>query len=490
LEKDFFAQGQDFWPVSTVNYNISGNTVVQSCNNLTNSPLLFPTQCTAPLEYDPHMGGCAFTCPLPALTSGQYYDAKVMQGVIGWFSWVGTAFLFINFLAIPSLRSFPKNMILMTGIAANIAAGAIILPTYAGYDNIWCGGEVRYFHPDFYIPPPPPNSTETRNYILSFQYNDLLTPSSACTFQGAMLQFGYLAATFWWGLIAFNIFMEVYFTILLKLDTRWGKWIRIACYHVVGWGVPFLFMVIPAAADRIKFAPGGTYCFVTPEDNQAYQLVFWFLPVGITLLLGFTFFVLAIVRIVVVMIMLRKLAQMWRYIRLLIFIFLYLFLFCFIFSYHIQLEVDNQNITDGYSDYFKCLSDSSLGCELSSDVSNYSLIMLNGFAISVLGFLLFLLFISWEILKFWYLVGKALVLLAMHRNYLQAMAMWHLFSKDGATSSLSTSDQDLSVAAGDTATGKKSASGVSGEEEEGNSAKESSSSSDDSDWEMDKVKGR
>src|SRR4051812_17766488 len=30
-------------------------------------------------------------------------------------------------------------------------------------------------------------------------------------------------------------------------------------------------------------------CFVTPEDNQAYQLTFWFLPVGITLLLGFTF---------------------------------------------------------------------------------------------------------------------------------------------------------------------------------------------------------
>jgi len=471
--------------------------VTEPCNNLTGAALLVPLDCNNPLEYDPHQGGCAFTCPLPALSDDEYYSAKVMQGVIGWFSWVGTVFLVFNYVLIPSLRRFPKNMILMTAIAANIAAGAIILPTYAGYDNIWCGGETIYFHPHYDIPPAPPNSTSTQSqdFVISFRYNELLSGSSACTFQGAMLQFGYLAATFWWGLIALNIFMEVCFMNLLKLDSAWGKWARIIFYHVVGWGVPFVLMVIPASADRIKFAPGGTYCFVSAEDNQAYQLTFWFLPVGITLLLGFTFFTVAIIRITVMMFVLRKLDQMWRYIRLLVFIFLYLFLFCFIFSYHIQLEVDRTTITDGYADYFHCLiSPNPDSCHLSADVSNYSLVMLKGFAISVLGFLLFLVFISWEILRFWYLAISALVLLAVHRNTAQAMIVWNLFSSEGAVkSSISATDDVLSTDGDTTKTAGSAISGEEedaiGDEEEPSHSEESSSSSDEGeDVEMDKVK--
>ena len=58
-----------------------------ACNNLTGVPLLVTAQCNKGLTYDPEAGGCAFTCYLPALSDGQYNDAKVMQGVIGWLSW-------------------------------------------------------------------------------------------------------------------------------------------------------------------------------------------------------------------------------------------------------------------------------------------------------------------------------------------------------------------------------------------------------------------
>jgi len=67
-----------------------------SCNNLTNAQLLVPQQCTEGLTYDPEVGGCAFTCPLPALTDSQYNDAKIMQGVLGWLSWVTIRFLNIE----------------------------------------------------------------------------------------------------------------------------------------------------------------------------------------------------------------------------------------------------------------------------------------------------------------------------------------------------------------------------------------------------------
>ena len=36
------------------------------------------------------------------------------------------------------------------------------------------------------------------------------------------------------------------------------KWLRFGIYTLFGWGLPFVLMVIPAAAGRIKFVPAGT----------------------------------------------------------------------------------------------------------------------------------------------------------------------------------------------------------------------------------------
>jgi len=89
-----------------------------------------------------------------------------------------------------------------------------------------------------------------------------------------MLQFGFLAAVFWWAIIAFNMclevrtfpffaillltFLQLYFGKLLSLEqTKW-KWIRFGIYNNVVWGVAFILMVIPAAAGKIKFAPSGS----------------------------------------------------------------------------------------------------------------------------------------------------------------------------------------------------------------------------------------
>lgn len=46
-------------------------------------------------------------------------------------------------------------------------------------------------------------------------------------------------------------------SLLQKRETLW-KWVRIVIYMHVGWGIPFLFMVIPTSADAIGFAPGST----------------------------------------------------------------------------------------------------------------------------------------------------------------------------------------------------------------------------------------
>ena len=45
---------------------------------------------------------------------------------------------------------------------------------------------------------------------------------------------------------------------MLNLDRPRWKWTRFGIYNVIGWGVPFLLMVIPASAGRIKFLPAAT----------------------------------------------------------------------------------------------------------------------------------------------------------------------------------------------------------------------------------------
>jgi len=56
----------------------------------------------------------------------------------------------------------------------------------------------------------------------------------------------------------------------------WWKWSRIALYNIVGWGVPFLLMLIPAAAGKLGFEPGSTLYvpqFPNVMANGYFQLL-------------------------------------------------------------------------------------------------------------------------------------------------------------------------------------------------------------------------
>lgn len=152
-------------------------------------------------------------------------------------------------------------------------------------------------------------------------------------------------------------------------------------------------------------------CFVSQEDNDAWILVFFFIPVGIALLIGFACFFIAIVKILVAAIKLRKPQLLLNYFRLLCFIFIFLFIYSFIFSYHITIASNASTINEGYGVYFDCLLDpylvsSSGTCSLSDSVSNYNLTMLKAFAICCLGLFLFFTFMTWEIMHHWYLLFK------------------------------------------------------------------------------------
>lgn len=85
--QDVPVQGVDFWPVKETNYTWNGTLVTAECFD-PNTNGTIEAICESPLVSSGTY--CSFECPLPSLTPGEYDSAKLMQGIVGWFSWVPT----------------------------------------------------------------------------------------------------------------------------------------------------------------------------------------------------------------------------------------------------------------------------------------------------------------------------------------------------------------------------------------------------------------
>ena len=109
-----------FQPTGNYSYDYLGTNLSIPCSPSKLFEVPVPAICQAPLVVS-SSGFCAFSCPLPSLTDQQYTNVKVMQGVLGWISWVLSAILIIAMAVYPRTRDFPRNLIIMTAGAANIA---------------------------------------------------------------------------------------------------------------------------------------------------------------------------------------------------------------------------------------------------------------------------------------------------------------------------------------------------------------------------------
>ena len=175
---------------------------------------------------------------------------------------------------------------------------------------------------------------------------------------------------------------------------------------------------------------------------------------GIALLIGLIFFTISLIRLLVMAIRLRKIVDVIiPYIRLLLFVFIFFMVFAFFIAYVINNAANEGNITSGYEQYFTCLAGGTFTpvteCQLSSDVSNFSLVMLKGFALSCLGLLLFGTFLSWAILKHWIALFKAFGLLFIRpSDFLIRMKMLGsmMISEAAVRSSTSLDTHAMSVA--------------------------------------------
>ncbi|KAL6060313.1 hypothetical protein QOT17_013612 [Balamuthia mandrillaris] len=104
--------------------------------------------CEPPLTNVEDTNNCGFVCPLPAYTEEDYDSLKTLQLVLGWMSWTGSLVVVLSYGLHNKLRQFPSNLILMAAVAAHAESVGMILPTFFGYHNTWCGFDTTYLMPE------------------------------------------------------------------------------------------------------------------------------------------------------------------------------------------------------------------------------------------------------------------------------------------------------------------------------------------------------
>jgi len=93
-----------FYQTGSINFDYNGTNYTIPCNNPDLVPIPIPQVCEAP-QVSNGATGCAFACPLPSLSDSQYDNVKIMQGILGWFSWVNIFSLVLSSLIFFGFKS-------------------------------------------------------------------------------------------------------------------------------------------------------------------------------------------------------------------------------------------------------------------------------------------------------------------------------------------------------------------------------------------------
>jgi hypothetical protein len=187
-------------------------------------------------------------------------------------------------------------------------------------------------------------------------------------------------------------------------------------------------------------------CFVSPEDDQVWQIVFWFFPVGVGLFFGCMFTALSIIRIAMHSFHLKRAFSFFSlHVRLILFALMFLVCLVIDFAYSIQIAAHKDDIKKGLDDYYVC-SIRGLDCTLDDSVSNYALVALKGVALSCIGTLLFMIFFTSKgVIVFWWSLARALARAAWTRKRSDVVAALLLVRSDTSIQLTLSNTQSLTL---------------------------------------------
>ncbi|KAL6058018.1 hypothetical protein QOT17_015119 [Balamuthia mandrillaris] len=384
---------------------------------------------------------CAFNCPEPLLNDDEFDTITDMMSGISWISFVLMAFLIITYLVDRSRRKFPNHLPMFFFIAIMCFSFAFCLASVLpdGTKDMLCEDE------------------EQPNYF----------GAGACTVQGMLVVYFFMAAILWWLVICFNIFIMMIFA-AQGIDWKKGSTatIMMVCYHLVAWVLPLIPLIISLGAERLGANGSDLWCTIhsTDEDNaltfiigagdgietegettNVWNFVLFWMPIVLCIAIGMCLIM------VVIIYQIRQesgLRGCWTFVkgqwRIFAFLGLYIWVCIFLFAFQLDFLNRRNDQYDAYEEHINCLFRKSalenyhekvgtpipeeqiVDCTVASEI-NYPLWVLAAFNFAGQGIFVFFIFgTSRRIYRAW----------------------WKLISTGSLLSSSSASSADPSVEKG------------------------------------------
>ncbi|KAL6063715.1 hypothetical protein QOT17_011384 [Balamuthia mandrillaris] len=296
---------------------------------------------------------CAFNCPEPLLGEDELNTITDMMSSISWISVVMMAFLIITYLVDPTKRKFPNHLPMFFFIAIMCFSFAFCLASVLpdGTKDMLCENE------------------EKPNYF----------GAGACTVQGILVVYFFMAAVLWWLVICFNIFLMMIFA-AKSVDWHKPKTKRILkmCYHSVAWLLPLISLVISLGAERLGANGSDLWCTIHSSDvdnalkfvigkgedgieaegetANVWNFVLFWLPIVLCVVIGVSLI------LVVIIFQLRQesgVKGFWAFVkgqwRIFAFLALYIWVCSFLFAFQLDFLGRRRDQYDAYEDHISCL---------------------------------------------------------------------------------------------------------------------------------------
>ncbi|KAL6063705.1 hypothetical protein QOT17_011378 [Balamuthia mandrillaris] len=361
---------------------------------------------------------CSFQCPEPLLDEDEFDTITDMMSGISWISFVLMAFLIITYLVDRSRRKFPNHLPMFFFIAVMCFSFAFCLASMLsdGTEEMLCEDE------------------EKPNYF----------GAGACTVQGILVVYFFIAAVLWWLVICFNIVLMLVFS-ANDIDHKQAntKAILITSYHLFAWGLPFIPVIIGLGAERIGSNGSDLWCTVHSSDDSnalkfiigkgdgietegettnVWNFVLFWMPIIACVALGVAFI------LVVVIFQLRQESGVkgcWTFVRgqwrIFAFLALYIWVCIFLFAFQLDFMGKRNDQYDEYEVQIQCLfqktaveaywreiegqpvpEDQAVNCVVDSMI-NYPLWVLAAFNFAGQGIFVFFIFgTSRRIYRVWW----------------------------------------------------------------------------------------
>jgi len=367
-----------------------------NCNNASENAVVAYSQadCPYPLKYNPDGTTfdasrsltsldqlCVYPCPDPMFTMSDWDASDGITIGLNMLSFAMILFLIITYVLNPRKRRFPTSFQLWLCISSiTCITGIDIAVLIGGPRRTYC-------------------TWDDTPVLQSFDdARDNNGQGVVCVLQGMMVMYGGLAGSYWWVMLTYTVFQFV----VVQISSQRARRTLHIVSHVVGWGLPAIFVVIALGAQQFDGQVGSHNCFV----SRPWDWGIFYAPVFVNLGIGTTLMTTVIVKVLRVRAHLKAQSSisLEQVVRLSLLILGYWLVYAYLICYRIYLEAAKGDIQDSVADQITCSAETGDECPLAVGV-NKGAWYLEAFAVGGQGIIIFCcLGLSKENFLFWWVL--------------------------------------------------------------------------------------